>query len=225
MNTKQVCYNFTRGIKTNCQDGCDGHNSGHNVFYEGDILYSYGYHYPLAIRVSVNKYLVNCSGYSNSTARHTNHFYDAVSYSDCIQVPTSAMQAWKNGDFTQFQIEGVAYWNRERLNATDKITRARLDHTRARWQSEIDSAQDNIKTIKAMKSDSAPKPKANPFGAVAMVAKMGELLTDTQTQANDWKKRMLKAGISGLIMPDDWDNLSEDEKTTRLDKVIKEMGK
>jgi hypothetical protein len=38
---------------------------------------------------------------------------------------------------------------------------------------------------------------------------------------------MLKAGLEGrgLIMPDDWDDLSEDEKNRRLDGVIATLNK
>jgi len=63
------------------------------------------------------------------------------------------------------------------------------------------------------------------LGSIAMIAKMGELLTDTQSQANDWKARMLKAGLGeGLSMPDDWGALSEDEKQARLDKAIQTIA-
>jgi hypothetical protein len=59
-----------------------------------------------------------------------------------------------------------------------------------------------------------------------MVAKMGELLCDNQKDKNDWKARMLKAGLgnSGLEMPEDWDTLDEDTKQARLDGVIKIMS-
>lgn len=55
-----------------------------------------------------------------------------------------------------------------------------------------------------------------------IVAMLGEIFGTTQKEKNDWKARMLKAGLEnrGLIMPDDWDTLSEDEKTRRLNKVI-----
>lgn len=66
--------------------------------------------------------------------------------------------------------------------------------------------------------------------SIAMVAKMGELLAtkpgvsdaDNQKAANDWKARMLKAGLEnqGLEMPEDWDQLTEDEKQRRLDGAI-----
>ena len=64
------------------------------------------------------------------------------------------------------------------------------------------------------------------FKTVAMVAKMGEVLATGQKAKNDWKARMLKAGLQdkGLIMPEDWDSLSEDTKQARLDGVIKMLG-
>lgn len=64
------------------------------------------------------------------------------------------------------------------------------------------------------------------FNTIAMVAKMGEILTDDKKSANDWKARMIKAGLGeGISMPDDWDSLSEDEKEKRLNKTIEFMSK
>lgn len=61
---------------------------------------------------------------------------------------------------------------------------------------------------------------------VSAVAAMGEIFADTQKEKNDWKLRMIKAGLPqhALHVPEDWDNLSEDEKTKRLDGVIKVLG-
>lgn len=61
------------------------------------------------------------------------------------------------------------------------------------------------------------------FKTVAMVAKMGEVLTEDKKERNDWKLRMMKAGLPELDVPADWDTLSEDEKTARLEKVIEAM--
>lgn len=60
------------------------------------------------------------------------------------------------------------------------------------------------------------------LGTVAHVAKLGEILAPDQKARNDWKTRMLKAGLEGqgLIMPEDWDQLSEDEKERRLNGAI-----
>jgi len=66
---------------------------------------------------------------------------------------------------------------------------------------------------------------ADNLKTVAMVAALGSVLCQDQKSANDWKARMLKAGLegSGLIMPEDWDGLSEDEKERRLDGAIGEL--
>lgn len=58
--------------------------------------------------------------------------------------------------------------------------------------------------------------------SVAMVAAFGKILCPDQKSQNDWQARMLKAGLGnrGLTMPDDWDNLNEDEKESRLTKAL-----
>jgi len=64
------------------------------------------------------------------------------------------------------------------------------------------------------------------FKATQMIAQMGELFCDNQKDKNDWKARMLKAGLGnkGLIMPEDWDTLDEDTKEARLNAVIQHMN-
>lgn len=72
------------------------------------------------------------------------------------------------------------------------------------------------------KIEETPKQQSNPFAAMAMIAKIGELehADDIKAQ-NDWKARMIKAGMGeGISMPDDWNELSEEEKKQRLDGVI-----
>jgi len=64
------------------------------------------------------------------------------------------------------------------------------------------------------------------FGQIAAIAKMGEIIHAGNAKAqNDWKARMLKAGLEsrGLIMPDDWDQLAEEDKAVRLDGVIAQL--
>lgn len=72
--------------------------------------------------------------------------------------------------------------------------------------------------------DTTPKDDGSSMlKTTAMVMAMGNLLAgDSQKEKNDWKSRMLKAGLgnSGLIMPEDWDSLTEDEKEKRLDGAI-----
>lgn len=71
----------------------------------------------------------------------------------------------------------------------------------------------------------AHKETKQQFQTVTNIALMGEVFGTNQKEKNDWKARMLKAGLQGLSMPEDWETLSEDEKTVRLDKVIKELKK
>ncbi|MEI6775164.1 MAG: hypothetical protein WCL18_10780 [bacterium] len=59
---------------------------------------------------------------------------------------------------------------------------------------------------------------------ISNIAKLGELFCNTTKDKNDWKKRMLQAGISGLDIPSNWDTLSETEKEQRLNKVIEYAG-
>lgn len=62
--------------------------------------------------------------------------------------------------------------------------------------------------------------------AIGMVAKLGGIFhAGDQKATNDWKTRMLKAGLEnkGLIMPDDWETLGEDEKERRLDGAIAQL--
>lgn len=64
------------------------------------------------------------------------------------------------------------------------------------------------------------------LSSIAMVAKMGDIFHPGDAKAsNDWKERMLRAGLEGrgLIMPEDWGSLSEEEKTRRLDGAIKNL--
>jgi hypothetical protein len=57
---------------------------------------------------------------------------------------------------------------------------------------------------------------------LAGIAKLGEIFSQDKKGANDWKARMLKAGLGGkgLEMPEDWDDLSEETKEARLNGAI-----
>lgn len=65
----------------------------------------------------------------------------------------------------------------------------------------------------------------NNLKSVAMVMAMGNIFGKSQKESNDWKARMLKAGLEGrgLIMPEDWNSLDESEKERRLNGVIETL--
>jgi len=81
--------------------------------------------------------------------------------------------------------------------------------------SETDEQRQKERGENKKKSDSIMK-------SIGMVASLGDVFCDNQKDKNDWKARMLKAGLEnkGLTMPDDWDTLSENEKEKRLNGVI-----
>jgi len=64
MKNEKVISNFVNGFKS----------KNKNVFSERDsfgrlCLYSYGYHFPMALKLS-NAFIVNSSKYSSTTSRH-----------------------------------------------------------------------------------------------------------------------------------------------------------
>lgn len=55
---------------------------------------------------------------------------------------------------------------------------------------------------------------------VGNFALMASFFSDNKADANKTKARILKAGLPGLSMPEDFDQLPEDEKERRLNGVI-----
>lgn len=55
----------------------------------------------------------------------------------------------------------------------------------------------------------------------AATAKMAAFFLTDQKEANAMKVRILKAGLGQMLyLPENWDEISEDEKQRRLDKAI-----
>lgn len=65
------------------------HNS--NIFFTGDTIYSYGYHFPMAIKLGFY-YLVNADSYSPTTGKHQSYVQRNVPSSRKIEIPFSALQ-------------------------------------------------------------------------------------------------------------------------------------
>ena len=71
-NTESV-HTFAQGTQTN------GRTSNGNIFFEGEKIYSYGYHYQLGHFLDDKTILINDEGYSNSTAKHITLLVGATS--------------------------------------------------------------------------------------------------------------------------------------------------
>ena len=73
-----------------------------------------------------------------------------------------------------------------------------------------------------LKQHKQHKPEPNFLKTVSMVSAMFGLMSQGQDQkkTNDQKKRFFNK-VNGLSFPNDWETLSEEEKTRRLEKVEK----
>ena len=82
--------------------------------------------------------------------------------------------------------------------------------------------EDDAKLFREVCDARARRDFDDKFGMISAVMKIGEVICDGDKKAqNDWKKRMLVAGVKGIDFPDDWDTLSEDEKEARIKRVEK----
>ena len=71
---------------------------GSRMFIDGDTIYSYGYHFPIALRRNGVMY-VNEDSYSSSTSKHTSYVRSAIGSSwTVVEIPTSALKALIGGE-------------------------------------------------------------------------------------------------------------------------------
>lgn len=91
MNNREVAHFWANQSKPSAK--------GSHFFYEGDTIYSYGYHFPIARLIThpVTKkkaYLYNSARYSQSTTRHQGYVRSAACHLECIPA-TGAMLSSK----------------------------------------------------------------------------------------------------------------------------------
>lgn len=117
MNNAQLAQNFAQGDTS----GKTGH-----MFIDGNIIYSYGYHFPIASLIGARYALFNSDGYSNTTARHKSHVYSALLEADKIIIECP------NCDISQAR----EYLTERVENAQNKAKRARQAWSIERWNNE-----------------------------------------------------------------------------------------
>lgn len=69
--------------------------TGSNMFIDGDTIYSYGYHFPIARRMN-GYYLFNSRGYSYSTYRHKQYVLSALHGEKVVKVRDCNMDYAQN---------------------------------------------------------------------------------------------------------------------------------
>lgn len=120
---------------------------GSNLFIDGETIYSYGYHYPIASRwrTPAGEWvaLFNSYGSTVTTEKHKRIVRRALSTAgwDVINVPSAGYGSFRD----------AIRQNTERLEfVRDKLSRARTERSRHAWNREIDLLSretDKIKTF------------------------------------------------------------------------------
>lgn len=131
--------------------------------------------------------------------------------------------------YTQnLRIDGVNVYSYNTHVATIDRQNGRL-LVHGHWSSTTSKHVNHVADTYGLTKEDAPKPESEPennggsmLKTVAMVASLASIFTTGQKESNDWKTRMMKAGLEGrgLIMPDNWDQLPEKEKEKRLNAAL-----
>lgn len=108
-----VAHRYATGIGTRC--------TGHNMFFEGDVIYSYGYHFPMAIKYK-GYLLFTEEGYSNTTAKHKSIVYGACSHYDIVSCAT--LKGWFSGPNRHFYNNNFEKWETDIKENVEKMGRA-----------------------------------------------------------------------------------------------------
>jgi hypothetical protein len=79
---------------------------GSHLFIEGNVLYSYGYHFPLIVRL-FGGYLINIDSYSRTTSKHQGMIIRELTPFSCL---SDLKRAKENTN-----LNGILFFNTEKL--------------------------------------------------------------------------------------------------------------
>lgn len=110
-----------------------GRNGNESIWFEDlDAVYSYGKHFPLAVRLESGKFLVNGDKYSVTTSQHQSELFSIVPNSRRVEVSFSALReiddsigttGWHSG----YLIENIGKIKIVDYTADDYVDTGRLD--------------------------------------------------------------------------------------------------
>ena len=124
MNNKDVAKAWW-----NCQDANECRR-GSNFYYEGDTIYSYGSHFPIAVRHR-GYTLCTTRGYSNSTARHMSYVRQVMTgtvfYVDNVLAETEASHAHNLVGMIEEWDDAVAFARKSRKEELRVMRQAHAD--------------------------------------------------------------------------------------------------
>lgn len=118
-----------------------------HMFIDGDTIYSYGYHFPIATKVRDGVYLFNIDGYSNTTARHKFHVLNALLNTGARVIEAPAVGDGWGRRTLEVNIEVL---QREFNYARGKATRARSEGMARVWTNEMRRYDSMIELAKTL---------------------------------------------------------------------------
>jgi hypothetical protein len=75
VSNSDLAYDYAHGTEK---------GKGSNMFIEDNVIYSWGHHFPMAVRLSNGSYLFNTDKYSKSTSDHQSCVRSAITdYIEC----------------------------------------------------------------------------------------------------------------------------------------------
>lgn len=73
------------------------HGRSGNVFFENDVIYSYGYHFPMAVRLPNGLFVCNGDKYSVTTSSHQSQLFQTIGNRSRCEIPFSALANLSEG--------------------------------------------------------------------------------------------------------------------------------
>ena len=129
-SNSEVAHRFATGIGERC--------TGSHMFFEGNVIYSYGYHFPMAIRWR-GYLLYSDERYSVSTCKHQGYVLGACSHYDIVHCAT--LDGWFGGPNNAFYSNNFKLWQDEVDRLVKKMAVARKPE---KWVSEILAVVDKV---------------------------------------------------------------------------------
>ena len=113
--------------------------SSNSMFIEGSVIYSYGYHFPIARIVNDNTVLFTNRGYSNTTAKHKSNVLNALLNNNYRIITV-------NNVTTRNKEENIKLLQADLIELKEKQKRAR----KTDYSSQIQRAVKNINEYKGV---------------------------------------------------------------------------
>ena len=193
------------------QNQTEGRNSGSSIFFEGDTIYSYGRHFPMAKFVTNDKgetrVLVTNQSYSNTTSGHMADVWKAIDYDNTALTVNNPDGISHN--------ENIKHFKDEVLALAKKLLKARKNKTY--YASQIESIVNTANEYSSFFGLDDRLIVPNPKKMEALQASMKEQAKlDRATKIEEANQRVR----DNRELVSDWMNGNNGYKTPYCDTVL-----